>query len=377
VKDHRPGRIDPLADLDVLFDTVPDGEKVIQVTDGVYWARLPLPWSLDHINVYLFKEEGGWTVVDSGANGKRGKEVWEQLFDGVMQGEPVLKVIATHMHPDHIGLAGWLHEKFGCELIVTQAEYLLANTLWLGASDIFPQSELTFLLENGLDPQFEDMIKGAGYSSYKKGVYRLPSQYRRIEDGSEIEFGGRRWQTIIGRGHSPEHACLYCAEDGLLISGDQILPEITSNVSVHAREPMANPLAQWITSLDRVKAIDSNPVVLPSHGPVYKGLTTRLDALINGHYDKLVKLHAYLDTPKSGVESFPALFRRKITGFDFFLALGESVAHLHLLESIGLAERSFENGIYRFRAVGELKTEDLLAQLGALPGISLRPISDL
>ncbi len=377
VTDHRTGRVDPLANLTVLFDDVPSGDTVIEITDGVLWARLPLPWSLDHINVYLFKEDNGWTIVDTGANGSRGRAVWEKLFTTVMNNEPIVRVIATHMHPDHIGLAGWLVEKFNCEFVITQAEYLLSNTLWLGASDVFPESELTFLLEHGLDPQFEAMVRGAGYSSYKKGVYKLPPQYRRIEDGSEIEFGGRKWRVLIGRGHSPEHACLYAEEDGLLLSGDQVLPEITSNVSVHAREPHSNPLAQWITSLNRMLDIDTDPVVLPSHGPVYKGLQERLTALIDGHYKKLVKLHAYLDAPKTATECFPALFRRKITGFDFFLALGEAVAHLHLLESLDLAERSSDGTLSKFVRKNELEVESLLSRLQALPGIDLRGLSDI
>ncbi|UTW56746.1 MBL fold metallo-hydrolase [Kordiimonas sp. SCSIO 12610] len=377
VTDHRTGRVDPLASLTVLYDHVPEGEAVIEVAKGVYWARLPLPWSLDHINVYLFKEDNGWTVVDTGANGSRGRDVWEKLFSSVMNGEPIVRVVATHMHPDHIGLAGWLVEKFDSEFVITQAEYLLSNTLWLGASDVFPESELNFLLEHGLDPQFEAMVRAAGYSSYKKGVYKLPSQYRRIEDGSEITFGGRNWKVIIGRGHSPEHACLYSLDGELLLSGDQILPEITSNVSVHAREPQANPLAQWISSLNRMLGITSNPIVLPSHGPVYRGLEERLNALIEGHYNKLVKLHAYLDEPKSSVECFPALFRRKITGMDFFLALGETVAHLHLLRSLGLAEESKDGRLVKFVRKGELNTQELLNAIEALPGINLRPLSDI
>lgn len=357
-------------------DKVPGGSDVIEVASGIFWARIPLPWSLDHINVYLFEEGDGWTVVDTGARGKTGMSAWETLESTVLGGRPIKRVIATHMHPDHLGLAGWLVERFDAEFWITQSEYLLANTLWHSAGAEFPENELTYLFRAGVDRKYEPMIRAAGYGNYKKGVHTLPSSYIRMEDGSELTLGGRRWRVVIGRGHSPEHACLVCLDEPLFIGGDQILPEITSNVSVYAREPNGNPLAHWLSSLDRMRAVEGNPLVLPSHGRVFLGLQTRLDALIGGHLDKLEKLHDWCMEARTVVKTFRALYRRKIEGMDFFLALGEAVAHLHLLESIGLVDRAFDGDVYLFSATGTFDRDGIMEQVNRQPGVAMRPLSD-
>lgn len=360
-------------------DAVPDGGQVIALADGLYWARIPLPWSLDHINVYLFDEgDKGWTLVDTGSYGDRGKACWTALEETVLDGRPIWRIIATHMHPDHLGLAGWLQNRHDSQFVMTQAEYLMANYLWLTGAGEMPEADVRFLLKNGLPADYEAVVRGAGYDSFKKGVARLPVQYERMEDGSTLTIGGRRWTVVIGRGHSPEHACLLCLDAPLFIAGDQVLPEITSNVSVYAREPMANPMAHWVASLDRMRGLPGDPVVLPSHGPVFTGLHARLDRLIDGHLDKLARLHvACGEKPRSAVSAFGALYRRKITGFDFFLALGESIAHLHALESIGLVDRHDDDGVYRFTAKGQFENDAAFAALTALPGVALPPLGAL
>ena len=359
------------------FAGKPGGTDVIEVAEGILWARIPLPFSLEHINVYLFDEGDSWSVVDTGVNGTRGRETWEALEASVLDGKPIGRVIATHMHPDHIGLAGWLCERFGASFTTTQTEYLLAQTLWMGGAEVMPEHEVRFLLSNGVDPSFEPMIRAGRFDNYKRGVHMLPQTYNRIEDGSLVMLGNRRWRVVTGRGHCPEHACLSCLDEPLFISGDQVLPSITSNVSVHGREPMASPLAHWLTSLDRMRALPGDPLVLPSHGRVFRGLHARLDALIGGHIDKLTALHAHCAEAKTPVETFPALFRRKLSGMDFYLALGEAIAHLHLLETLGLVTRTEAGGVYRFTAQGQIVPDDILAMTSALPGISMRPLTDI
>jgi len=378
VADHRTGTVlRGDENLDYPFEDIPEGDKVVEVADGIIWARIPLPWSLDHINVYLLDEGDGWTLVDTGSNGKRGKAVWAQLEANVLDGKPIKHVVATHMHPDHLGLAGWLVERHGARFSMTQTEYLLALRLWMSASEEFPQGELDYLFRAGVPRSFEAKIREAGFGNFKRGVHELPFAYERMDDGSIVQMGGRSWRVVIGRGHSPEHACLQCLDEPIFIAGDQILPQITSNVSVYAREPMANPLAHWITSLDRMRAIEGDPLVLPSHGRVFKGLHKRLDSLIDSHARKLVTLHEWCSEARTPVETFPALFKRKITGFDFFMALGEAVAHLHLLESIDLLKRDFDGEHYRFTASGDVSNVDILEQAKKLPGIMLRPLSGL
>lgn len=376
--DHRLNSVEPSDDgLTYPFgDSVPDGVNVIKVADGIFWARIPLPWSLDHINVYLFDEGDGWSVIDTGAKGKTGMATWTAFEDTALAGRPIKRVIATHMHPDHLGLAGWLVEQHKAEFWTTQTEYLLASTLWNSAGAEFPENELNYLFRSGVDRSFEPMIRAAGYGNYKKGVYALPPSYMRIEDGSEFELGGRQWRVVIGRGHSPEHACLYCLDEPLFIGGDQVLPAITSNVSVYGREPLGNPLAHWLSSLDRMRALPGNPLVLPSHGRAFYGLEARLDALINGHLEKLEKLHGWCQEPRTVVKTFRALYRRKIEGMDFYLALGEAVAHLHLLESLGLVARSFDGEVYSFISQGKYSKQDVVAAVNAQPGVMLRDLGD-
>lgn len=376
--DHRSGTsADGAGGMSYPFgDDVPEGTQAIEVAEGILWARVPLPWSLDHINVYLFDEGDSWSVVDTGAQGKTGRAVWESFEDTILNGKPISRVIATHMHPDHLGLAGWLVKKYDADFWITQTEYLLANTLWLGAAQEFPENEIEFLFRGGVDRSFEPMIRAAGYGNYRKGVHELPPSYHRMDDGTEFDLGGRRWRVVIGRGHSPEHACLVCLDEPLLIGGDQILPAITSNVSVYAREPFGNPLAHWISSLDRMRHLPANLMVLPSHGKVFYGLYARLDALIEGHVGKLAKLHDRCREPRTTVKTFKALFRRKVEGMDFFLALGEATAHLHLLESFGLLTRSFDGEVYHFQSVGEFDGIAIVEKVNALPGIKMRDLGD-
>ncbi|MBL4639870.1 MAG: MBL fold metallo-hydrolase [Kordiimonadaceae bacterium] len=374
VVDHRAPAVAPEPTLEYPFDGVPEGDNVIEVAKGIFWARIPLPWALDHINEYLFDEGDGWTVIDTGAQGKTGRAVWEKIEQTVMGGKPIKHLIATHMHPDHLGLAGWLVERHKAKFSMTLAEYFMAQHLWLSAAEPMPEEEIDYLFRMGVNPDLRSMIAGRGFGHFKKGVHKLPAQYTRLEDGTEIMIGGRKWRVIIGRGHSPEHACLLCLDEPLFIGGDQVLPEITSNVSVYAREPLANPLAHWLSSLERMKNIDADPMVLPSHGPVFNGLATRLDQLIESHLTKLARLHAYCTEAFTPIETFPVLFRRQLKGIDFFLAIGEAVSHHHLLESVGLAEREDTGDLVRFKATGTFSDVDILAEISKLPGIPLRDL---
>lgn len=359
------------------FKEKPVEDSVIEIADGALWARIPLPWSLDHINVYLFDEGDGWSVVDTGAQGQRGKTAWEQLLSGPMQGKPVKKVISTHMHPDHVGLAGWLVRRFGADFYMTSLEYSMSKILWMSASEEIPDFELDFLFRSGVSRDIEPMVRSVGYGTYKKGVCALPEVLNRLEDGNVITLGGKPYLVVIGRGHSPEHACLYGIENELFIAGDQVLPGITSNVSVFAREPNANPLAHWITALDRLKTIPGEPLVLPSHGRIYKGFHIRLDDLIAGHVEKLGQLAGWCAESRSAVECFPALYQRKITGFDFFMALGEAIAHLRLLEALGVIERDRSGDIDRYKTIAEFNGADIVAECAAMPGVALRDLSPL
>src|SRR5690606_5240720 len=133
------------------------------------------------------------------------------------------------------------------------------------------------------------------FGSFGKHIHALPESYQRLEDGAELTLGGQRWQVITTGGHSPEHACLYCPALKLLISGDQVLPKISSNVSVFATEPQANPLREWYASLDKLeRLVPADVLVLPSHNEPFHGLHERLASLRAGQDRALERLRQLL-----------------------------------------------------------------------------------
>jgi glyoxylase-like metal-dependent hydrolase (beta-lactamase superfamily II) len=330
----RPGR-----NLDYPFETRPELGQSIAVAEGVYWVRMRLPMQLNHINLWLLEDEDRWTVVDTGIKNSETTAAWEQLFAGPMDERPVGRVIVTHMHPDHIGLAGWLARKFDVELWITRTEFLMCRNLCSDTGQEAPQEGVRFYRAAGFP---EDLIEAykARFGGFGHGVYKLPNSYRRIRDGDEIAIGGRKWIVVIGNGHSPEHACLWCPELNVVISGDQLLPRISSNVSVHPTEPEANPLQDWLDSCSKLKAVlPQDVLVLPSHNEPFRGAHLRLNELIEGHELNMEALHALCAEPKRAVDVFPALFRTKITQGVYGMATGESIAHLNCLRARGRMRR--------------------------------------
>ncbi len=331
----RPGR-----NLDYPFAARPETGRAVEVAPGVHWVRMPLPMQLNHINLWLLEDGDGWTVVDSGVRTAETLAAWEQLFTGPMQGRPVKRVIVTHMHPDHIGLAGWLVRKFDVELWITRTEFLTCRNLVSDTGQEAPQEGMRFYRAAGFSDELLENYK-ARFGRFGHGVYRLPSAYRRIVDGGEIAIGGRRWRVVVGNGHSPEHACLWCPELNVAITGDQLLPRISSNVSVHPTEPEADPLKDWLDSCAKLKAIlPGDVLVLPSHNEPFRGAHLRLDELIAGHESAMAALHALCAEPRRAVDCFPALFRARITGGNYGMATGESLAHLNCLRARGRMTRT-------------------------------------
>ncbi|MEM8798438.1 MAG: MBL fold metallo-hydrolase [Pseudomonadota bacterium] len=321
-------------------DQTPDSGALIPVADGVYWLRMPLPFSLDHINLWLLDDgDDAVTIVDTGLNTSVCRKVWDTVFETHIGGRQVSRIIVTHFHPDHLGLAGWLCERTGAPLYMTQAEYLMGRLLTVETHEKTPDEVVAFYKAAGHSDEWLDILKGRGYGGFKKVVSRVPTQYHKIRHGSVLQIGARRWRVHIGRGHAPEHACLVDNNGSLLISGDQVLPRITSNVSVFPGEPEADPLDDWMKSLDELKSIDRSVLVLPSHNEPFFGLHDRLDGLKASHHDKLDRLLQSLGEPRTAVDCFDVLFRRKITVDDMMMATGEALAHLHYLVRRGTIER--------------------------------------
>jgi glyoxylase-like metal-dependent hydrolase (beta-lactamase superfamily II) len=314
----------------------------VEVASGVYWLRMPLFVGLPWINVWAIEDHGSWTIVDTGLRSPQTMEAWQFAFDGLMRGAKVTRIIATHMHPDHCGMAGWITERFNTDLWMTQTEYLTCRVLAADTGRKAPHEAIGFYRSAGWDTAaIESYKERFGY--FGEMIYPLPNAYRRIIDRELIEIGPHRWKIVVGHGHSPEHASLYCAELKLLISGDQVLPGISSNVSVQPTEPHGNPLKGWLQSLEKIKTeIPDDVLVLPAHKSPFTGLHARLDQLLEGHQRGLRQLRADLARPLRVIDSFSSLFHRQITPDLLGAATGEALAHLNYLWLSGVASRSVD-----------------------------------
>ena len=331
--------------------TAPGPGELLAVADGILWLRMPLPFSLDHINLWVLDGGDHWAIVDTGVASPACKALWREAFAGPLAAKPVGRLIVTHYHPDHIGLAGWLARKWQLTPELSRAEWLLARVLALETADRTPPEVLAFYARHGWPPQALETLAAAPWGAFARGVHPLPQGYRRLHDGDRLEIGGRAWQVVVGSGHSPEHVCLWCAAEGVLISGDQVLPRITSNVSVWPTEPDADPLAEWLASIERLRAIPDDTLVLPAHGAPFRRLHARLDQLEADHRAKLDALLVRLaEAPAAATACFETLFSRPIGPSEMQLATGEALAHLHWLARRGLVETRVEKGVCRFAA---------------------------
>jgi glyoxylase-like metal-dependent hydrolase (beta-lactamase superfamily II) len=319
---------------------VPESGTTIRVAPGVKWLRMPLPFALNHINLWLLDDGDGWAIVDSGLGSEKTRAIWERIFATELEGRGITRVLVTHFHPDHMGNAGWLCRKFEVPLLVTETEWLWARSLSLDTYDeSFSAEQTPFYHRTGLDAAAIEIFAGRG-NRYKFGVSPVPRSFLRLLDGQELAIGGRSWRVIVGRGHAPEHACLYSAELGVLISGDQVLPKISPNVGVWPTEPEADPLALYLASLEKIRAaVPGDVLVLPSHNLPFRGLDTRIDQLAAHHEERLATLEAACARPHSAAELVPVLFKRELDAHQLGFAIGETLAHLQRLRTAGRIRR--------------------------------------
>ena len=329
----------------------PTPGEAIEVVPGLCWARLPVPGSLKHINIWALDDgEGGVAIVDTGLDIPECRDEWERLLAGPLAGRRVTRVIVTHFHPDHIGLAGWLCERFGVRLSMSRGEWLFARMLTADRRDTPPAEAFAYWRGAGWSEERIEAEAAKGWGRFAAMVSPVPASVVRIREGDSLDIGGRRWRAVIGAGHCPEHVCLLDEETGVLIAGDQVLPKITSNVSLSVSEPEEDPLGDWLDSIERLRGLAGNLLVLPSHGEPFTGLHARLDALDKGHRDRLDALHARLDEPRRAVDCFGVLFARRIDDKVLGLATGEALAHLRRLEVEGRALRETRDGVWWYKA---------------------------
>jgi glyoxylase-like metal-dependent hydrolase (beta-lactamase superfamily II) len=330
--------------IDYEFAARPDPAQTQNVTDGIEWLRMPLPFSLNHINLWLLRDGNGWAIVDTGVGTSETRDHWHNVFRDSMGGDPASHVIATHMHPDHVGCAGFLARHFDVDFWMSRDEYMMCRILVADTDKEAPEEGVRFYKDAGFtDEQLVSYRKAFGF--FGKFVSPLPESYKRLSDAEKLTIGGHEWEVITGGGHSPEHASLFDRSRNILISGDQLLPTISSNVSVWPTEPTANPMQDWFDSLRKLRAgVPEDVLVLPSHGKPFRGAYTRIDAIIREHEERLEALVDVCKEPHRAVDVFPALYRTKIDDRNRIMATGEALSHLHLLVKTGDLVREHRDG---------------------------------
>jgi len=356
------------AQLDYCLGTaIPEPGRAFDVAPGVRWARMALPFALNHINVWLLRDSvagvggapprEGWSIVDCGIDDAATRAAWDELFASGLDGLPVLRVIVTHMHPDHIGSAHWLCERWNARLWISATDFAIARIATSASAGFGGPLSAAFMAVHGMaaDPAAVDGV-AARTNYYRNLVPAVPSSYRRLLDGGTFATGTStaraQWKCHVGYGHSPEHMAFHSETARVLISGDMVLPRISTNVSVVDVEPEADPLTLYLDSLERMRAIDPGVLVLPSHGLPFKGLHTRIDQLQAHHAERFAEtIEACAKAPQSAFELVPVLFKRKLDLHQMTFAMGESLAHLHALWCAGKLRRSTGgDGVIRFAA---------------------------
>jgi glyoxylase-like metal-dependent hydrolase (beta-lactamase superfamily II) len=330
------------------FPEAPAPGDAIEILPGILWARMPLPLRLNHVNVWLLEETDGWTVVDCGLDTPETRSAWEQLFAGPLNGKPVHRLVATHGHVDHVGLAGWIAARFGAEFNATRAAWLWSRVTFAARSEPTSAEALQHLRRHGCDVRHID-----GYARNRGPLLQMfgepPKAHIRLADGETLSLGGRNWRVITADGHADEHASFYSAEGPVLIAGDQILQRISPVVGVFSGEPLADPLSDYLASFARFRELSEKTLVLPSHGLPFYGLGLRLGELERHHELRLSAARDALDRPRTATECSLALFSRAVADGQWYLALAETLAHLHWLETKGEVERHTDGkGLIRF-----------------------------
>jgi len=339
--------------LQYPWPQTPEPATTIEVAPGIHWLSMPLPFALDHINLWIVqdideKEQGGWTIVDTGIGNAQTRGLWEKLLERF---QPIKRVILTHYHPDHAGNAAWLCQRFGVELWTTQGEYLTAHAVAASAAGYTTDAVLSVFRRNGLEDSRIAAMSGRG-NRYKQLVPDFPHSYRRIIEGDRVRIGRHDWLAIVGHGHAPEHLSLYCEALNVVIAGDMLLSTISTNVSVWSIDPEGDPLRLFLDSIARYRALPPDMLVLPSHGKPFRGAHERVAQLEAHHRERFAELKQELGKgERSAGELLPVLFKRPLDAHQTFFAMGEAIAHLHYLYYAGEARRAAgADGIMRYAA---------------------------
>lgn len=317
----------------------------VEIAEGLLWLRMPMPMALDHINLYLLEDDDGWYIVDTGLHTEKTKELWLEIAQRYCQTKPIKGLICTHFHYDHSSLASWLMETFNIPLYMTYGEFYTLSTNSRGANKLGNPSQRAFYQAAGVPAETVDEI----FEAFSKDPFmkHCPPEFNRLRHDDVLTIGKRKWRIVIGEGHSPEHACLYCEDDKLLLAGDQLLPHISSNILITDVEPKGQPLKYWLRSLRCLQQLDAKTLVMPAHGPIFTEMHVRAQQLIDHHQDTLDAIVAFAKNNSrfTAFDAMKHLFDRKLSPIDVLMAVGETLAHLNWLEA--------NDDIQCTRAVGE------------------------
>lgn len=332
--------------LDYPIADVPAAAQIIPVLPGVDWVRMPLPYALDHINLWMLADGKDVVIVDTGFGLDQVQTAWTEILE--RDPRHISGIVVTHCHPDHVGLADWLSQRNNAPVFMTQSEFFGAHALWHQIPGYSVPDMLRQFAGHGLDAARLQALESRG-NAYRRGVPSLPRSFHRMFGGDVLHIDGLEWRVIIGYGHSPEHASLYCEELRALISGDMLLPRISTNVSVFAATPNDDPLTWFLESLQRIKDLPEDTLVLPSHGKPFRGLRTRIAQLEAHHRERCDALLEVLDVPRTAAEILATMFPRELDTHQVMFAMGEAVAHLNYLAvRKEVARRVDRDGLTRF-----------------------------
>ncbi|QFT60797.1 Hydroxyacylglutathione hydrolase (plasmid) [Sulfitobacter sp. THAF37] len=314
------------------FETMPEFGEITEVRPGILWTRVPLPYRLDHVNIYLIRDGEGWAVIDTGIQTDAARQTWEHILAGPLKGARITRVIVTHYHPDHIGLAGWLCDRFDAPLLTSFSTFMGCKVISQGASESMTRYNFDFYLSHGMTEQAAGVVAIQG-NEYLRRVGSLPKSFLRLLMPDTLEIGGRAFRVITGDGHAAEQVMLYCQDEGLLFAADQVIERISPNISVFADEPNGDPLGHFLRALRFLRAeIPDDVLVLPGHRRIFHGLHQRCAELEAHHQERCQRvLDACAGGPKSIADLVPVLFTRDLDPHQMSFAFTETLAHVNRL----------------------------------------------
>jgi glyoxylase-like metal-dependent hydrolase (beta-lactamase superfamily II) len=319
----------------------------VQVVDGIYRLELPMPFELRHVNVYLVRDGEAFTLIDTGLQTDESRQALEAKLDELQVSlKRIRRILITHIHPDHFGLAAELRRRSGAELVIHRLEVALMEPRYARAEDLVHEVA-AWLSKNGVPSKEAEFIKSASMAAREFVSVVEPDTL--LEGSERVPVEGGALIVTWTPGHSPGHCCFYWPERRLLFSGDHLLPKISPNIGLHPQSG-ADPLTDYLGSLDRIRRLEVS-LVLPAHGDPFTDHRARIDTIVQHHRerkDALVALAA--GGEHTGWELAGRLFKGVMERnvFQQRLALQETLAHCQSLAQEGRLRKQVGDGLVRW-----------------------------